>query len=84
MALAPRDRRLERCVSIDLATIRETIEYIRDDTRRRQQFARVHEALDKVLDEIEALELGREVPSYERRKGQVIALPIFFQRWRPD
>ncbi|MBS0244452.1 MAG: hypothetical protein JSS20_19955 [Proteobacteria bacterium] len=72
---------------IDLDTVRETLEYIRDDVAAAPRLAAVGRAIDKVLEEIAAAEAGSAVKALANEvPSRVVAFRparVRFVPWTP-
>lgn len=69
---------------IDLATVRETVAYIRDDLRASPNYAGVCAALENVLREIDQTDVHARTQITGAAKARLVALPTApprFVRW---
>lgn len=73
---------LGRRLKIDLETMRETLAYMHDDTRRCPELAALSHALARTLDEIDAVEgpCQKRIPPSETLHPLAV---MRFERWKP-
>lgn len=70
------DRKPSATPMLDLATVRDTLSYMRGDIKRVPELAKAAEALDAAIKEIDAVRGRKAPPILDRLKG-----PRFF-KWK--